>query len=86
MNHIETLKELRDDWQARHAFGKGEFSALTAAISALEEKADIENAIQGACDDNPNEKHCSCVPLLRLKVKQETALAKFAALEKGEQL
>jgi hypothetical protein len=33
-------------------------------------KADIENAIKGAMDDNPNEKHCSCVPLLKVKIKQ----------------
>jgi len=33
-------------------------------------KADIENAIKGAMDDNPNEKHCTCVPLLKVKIMQ----------------
>jgi exonuclease VII small subunit len=33
-------------------------------------KDNIENAIKGAMDDNPDEKHCSCVPLFKVKIKQ----------------
>ena len=33
-------------------------------------KAEIEDATEGACADNPNEVHCTCVPLLKAKIKE----------------
>ena len=45
-------------------------------------KADIENAIKGAMDDNPDEKHCSCVPLFKNHQRQIADLE--AQVEQGK--
>ena len=51
-------------------FSKLIIELLTRYADLQAYKADIENAIKGAMDDNPNEKHCSCVPLFKVKIKQ----------------
>jgi len=63
---------------------EAEAELLTRYADLQAYKADIENAIKGAMDDNPDEKHCSCVPLFKVKIKQLEEKVKTLAGENEE--
>ena len=80
---VEREKERTDNLQ-EHSNKLGEFiSGQTEVRIRLEEgMKELEGAIRQAQEENPDEKHCTCVPLLKIRIKElESQLASIKADE-----
>ena len=76
VNGVQKLADERDEWKIMAETATTRADAYMEKSDELAEyKAEIETATAGAIDDvcGANERHCTCVPLLRAEVKRLTA-------------